>query len=117
MPKLLKTQIRTFLHDYKKRVFELEHDTRLVEQRREQVKRFVHDVLAEKSHYHFHQKIDKAHADTLDLIYDFCHEAMLPPIVSKLAERISVLEARQNAALEMAQKVLDALAAEEEATV
>jgi hypothetical protein len=117
MPKLLKTQIRTFLHDYKKRVFELEHDARQIDQRKEQVRRFVHDILAEKSHYHFHQKIDKAHADTLDLIYDFCHEALLPPVVSKIAERLAVLEARQQAALEMAQKVLDALAAEEEATV
>ena len=117
MAKLLKAQIRGFLHDYKKRVFELEHDAKLVEQRKEQVKRFVGEVLSEKAHYHFHQKIDKAHADTLDLIYDFTHEAVLPPVVARLAERIAVLEARQHAALEMAQRVLDTLAAEEEAAV
>lgn len=115
MPKLLKAQIRTFLHDYKKRVFELEHDGRMVEQRREQVKKFVHEILSEKAHYHFHQKIDKAQADTLDLIYDFCHEALLPPVVTKLAERVAILEERQRAALEMATRVLDALSAEEEA--
>jgi hypothetical protein len=117
MAKLVKAQIRAFLHDYKKRVFEIEHDQGLVAQRKERVQRFVTEVLSEKSHYHFHQKIDKAQADTLDLIYDFCHEAMLPPIVTKLAERISVLEARQHAVLEMAQKVLDVLSAEEEAPV
>ncbi len=117
MPQLLKAQIRGFLHDYKKRVFELEHDGHLLEERRDRVKRFVSDVLSEKAHYHFHQKIDKAHADTLDLIYDFCHEALLPPVVGKLAERIAVLEARQQAAIEMVQKVLDSLAAEEKAAV
>jgi hypothetical protein len=113
MPKLLKAQIRGFLHDYKKRVFELEHDPRHVEQRREQVRRFVNEVLSEKSHYRFHQKIDKTHADTLDLIYDFCQEALLPPIVTRLGERLAVLEARQQAAIEMVQKVLDALAVDE----
>ena len=117
MPKLLKTQIRGFLHDYKKKVFELEHDTRQIELRKDNVKRFVNEVLAEKSHYHFHQKIEKDQAGTLDLIYAFCHEALLPPIVTKLAERIAVLESRQQAALEMAQRVMDSLAAEEEAAV
>ena len=32
MPKVLKAQIRSFLHDYKRRVFEIEHDPKLVEQ-------------------------------------------------------------------------------------
>ena len=117
MAKLLKTQIRSLLHDYKKRVFELEHDERLIQERRDRVKRLANEILSEKSHYHFHQKIDKEHAATLDLIYDFCHEALLPPIVSKLAERIAILEARQQAAIEMAQRALETLAAEEEATV
>ena len=117
MAKLVKAQIRAFLHDYKKRVFEIEHDQAQIEQRKERVRRHVTEILSEKSHYHFHQKIDKAHADTLDLIYDFCHEALLPPVVTKLAERIAVLEARQNAVLEMAQKILDVLTAEEEAAV
>jgi len=116
MPRLLRSQIRGFLHDYKKRVFELEHDPHLVEQRRDLVKRFVGEVLAEKTHYHFHRKIEPAHAETLDLIYDFCHEALLPPVVTRLAERLAILEARQHAALEMAQRVLDTLA-EEEASV
>ena len=110
MPQVLKSQIRSFLHDYKKRVFELEHDGRAIEQRKEQVRRFVHDILAEKSHYHFHQKIDKQHADTLDLIYDFSREALLPPIVSRLAERVALLEARQQAWIDMVHRALDILA-------
>lgn len=116
MPKQLKEQLRHFLHDYRKRVFELEHDPKLVEQRRESVKRFCSEVLDEKAHFHFHNKIDKAHADTLDLIYDFCHEALLPPIVTKITERVAMLEARQQATIDMVQRVLDVLA-QEEATV
>jgi hypothetical protein len=117
MAKLLKTQIRGLLHDYKKRVFELEHDERMIHDRRDRVRRMVAEILSEKSHYHVHQKIDKAQADTLDLIYDFCHEALLPPIVTKLTERIAILEARQQAAIELAQRALETLAAEEEAAV
>ena len=114
MPKVLKAQIRSFLHDYKKKVFELEHDPKMVDQRKEAVTRFVSQVLSEKSHFHFHKKIDPAHAATLDLIYDFSHEAMLPPIVSKLADRILALEARQSAALDLVHRMLEALAMEEE---
>jgi hypothetical protein len=115
--KQLKDQLRHFLHDYKKRVFELEHDPKLVEARHETVKRFCNEVLAEKAHFHFHNKIDKQHADTLDLIYDFCHEALLPPIVTKIAERVAMLEARQQATIDMVQRVLDVLAKEEATAV
>jgi hypothetical protein len=113
MPQVLKAQIRGFLHDYKKRVFELDHEPKHLEHRKEAITRFVSQVLDEKARFHFHQKIDKAQIDTLDLIYDFCHEAMLPPIIGRLAERILTLEARQQAALDLAQKVLDALAQDE----
>jgi hypothetical protein len=114
MPKVLKAQIRSYLHDYKKKVFEIEHDPNVMLQRKEAVQKFVAQVLDEKSHFHFHQKIDPAHADTLDLIYDFCHEAMLPPIIGKIADRVLALEARQQAALDMVQRVLDSLAQEDE---
>ena len=113
MPKVLKAQIRTFLHDYKKRVFEIEHDPKHLEQRKAQVHKVVSQILDEKSRFHLHQKVDATNAATLDLIYDFCHEAMLPPIVGRLAERILALEARQQAAIDLAQKVLDALLQEE----
>ena len=110
MPKLLKAELRSLFHDYKKRVFELEHDVQQVDQRRDTVRRFVTEVLDEKAHYHFHQKVDKQHADTLDLIYDFSREALLPPIVSRLAERVALLEARQQAWIDMVHRALDILA-------
>jgi len=113
MPKVLKAQIQTFLHDYKKRVFEIEHDPKHVEQRKAQVHRVVSQILDEKSHFHLHQKVDASNAATLDLIYDFCHEALLPPVVGRIAERILSLEARQEACLDMVKKMLDAFAQED----
>ena len=113
MPKVLKAQIRSFLHDYKKRVFEIEHDPKHVEQRRAQVQRLVSQILDEKSHFHLHQKVDATNAATLDLIYDFCHEALLPPVVGKIAERILSLEARQEACLDLVHKMLEAFAQDE----
>ena len=110
---MLKAQIRSFLHDYKKRVFEIEHDPKHVEQRKAQVQRLVSQILDEKSHFHLHQKVDATNAATLDLIYDFCHEALLPPVVGKIAERILSLEARQEACLDMVKKMLDAFAQDE----
>jgi hypothetical protein len=112
MTNTLETQLKTFLHDYKKRVFEIEHDAGRIDARRDAVNRFVKEVLDEKSHFHFHSKIDKQHAEMLDLIYDFCHEALLPPVVKRLAERVAVLEERQQAFIEMVKQALGGYAAE-----
>ncbi len=112
MAPLLKTQIHAYLHDYKKRVFELEHDPKLVAARTDHVQRIVKEILGEKSHYHFHQKVDPSNAAMLDLIYDFCHEAMLPPVVTRLAERIAALESRQQASIDLVTRLLEGLSSE-----
>ncbi len=116
MATLEKSQLHAFFRDYKKRVFELEHDTTQLAARQAQVKKSVGEILGEKSHFKFHQKIDPQNAATLDLIYDFCHEALLPPVVTRLVERVAVLEARQVASLELISKVMEHLAIDQKSS-
>lgn len=112
MATLAKSELHAFFHDYKKRVFELEHDSAQIAARQAQVAKSVGEILGEKSRFKFHQKVDPKNAATLDLIYDFCHEALLPPVVTRLVERIAVLEARQAASLDLIAKVMERTADE-----
>lgn len=114
MPKVLKAQLHAFLHDYHKRIFELQHDHGEIEGREKSAAEFVEEVLDQKFHYHFHKKVDPSRAETIQLIHNYCREAMLPPVMSKLTERVILLEQRHGAALELVQSVMDMLAKEQE---
>jgi len=107
MPRLLRAQIHDFLHNYHKAVFELEHNKSLVDARREQAEGIVHELLDQKFHYHFHQKVDTDRAETIQLIHNYCREALLPPVVGRLAERVLLLEQRHAKSLELVEMVLE----------
>lgn len=114
MPKVLKAKLHAFLHDYRKRMFELEHDHGLVDVRAKKTEEFVTQVLDQKFHYHLHKKVDPKRAETIDLIHNYCREAVLPPVVSRLAERILLLQEKHNATLELVHRTLEDLADEVE---
>jgi hypothetical protein len=110
MPRVLKTKLHAFLHDYRKRVFELQHEHDQVDRRRQAAEEFVEEVLDQKFHYHFHKKVDPEQAETIQLIHNYCREAMFPPIMSRLTERVLLLEERHVAALDLVHRILDELA-------
>jgi len=112
MARQLKQQMHAFLHDYRKNVFELEHRPELTAEREQKVREFVDEVLDQKFHYHLHQKVDEQRVEMIQLIYNYCREAILPPVVQRFAERIVVLERRQQLAMEFVERVIDALADE-----
>lgn len=109
MPMQLRAEIHRFLHDYRKSVFALEHDPEAIQTRQQRVESFVHELLDQKFHYHLHQKVDRTRADMIQLIHHYCQEALLPPIVNRLAERVVFMEQRHAKALELVEKVLDKL--------
>mgnify|MGYP003573188590 FL=1 len=115
MPKILKAQIRSFLHDYRKEVFELEHAEDKLEKRRQAAGDFAQDVLDQKFHYHLHKKVDPDRVEVIQLIHNYCTEALLPPILLRLAEEILLGQERHVVALDMVRQVLDTLAEEDEA--
>lgn len=115
MPHRLRAEIHTVLHDYRKAVFELEHDQARVNESKERAKKFTGEILDQKFHYHFHQKVDPQRADTIQLIHNYCREALLPPVLERLAEREFLLEERHQQTLLMVERVMNSFAAEVEA--
>lgn len=115
MPHRLRAEIHQVLHDYRRAVFELEHDEARVLERKEKAKQFTNEVLDQKFHYHFHQKVDAQRAETIQLIHNYCREALLPPVLERLAEREFLLEERHQHALQMVERVMNSFASEVEA--
>ncbi len=116
MPKVLKTQLSSFLHDYKKHVFELEHDARKVEARKLAAGKLAREILDQKFHYHVREKVDASKAEMLQMIHHYCTEALLPPVVMRLAEQYLLAEERHAVTLSVMKDMLEALAEQEPAT-
>jgi len=57
------------------------------------------DVLQQHYRYHFHKLPDANRVEIINMISNYMREAVLPPVVKKMAERHVLLE-RRIAALE-----------------
>ena len=112
MPQRLRQQIHDFLRDYRKEVFALEHKEENVTARSAAAQKFAEEMLDQRFHYHFHQKVDPDRAETIQLIHNYCREALLPPVVTRIAERVLLLEQRHLATIGFVECVLEKLAGE-----
>lgn len=98
MHRVDRSQLREILHDYKRECFRLAHSEER-EQVESEAKRLVDEIVGLKFHYQFHKPVDPERAEILDLIDHYCREAVLPPVLKVLAERIVLIEKRQEAAI------------------
>jgi hypothetical protein len=92
-------KFKELLHDYKRSVFQLSHHQKDVESITQECVHITEDVLQQHYHYHFHKLPDANRAEIINMISNYVREAVLPPVVQKMAERHVVLE-RRVAALE-----------------
>src|SRR5688572_26030594 len=92
-------KLKELLHDYKRNVFQLAHHQKDVESITEECVHMTEDVLQQHYTYHFHKLPDANRAEIINMISNYVREAILPPVVRKMAERHVVLE-RRVAALE-----------------
>ena len=92
-------KLKNLLHDYKREVFQLAHHQKDVESITQECVHITEDVLQQHYRYHFHKLPDANRAEIINMISNYVREAVLPPVVRKMAERHVVLE-RRVAALE-----------------
>lgn len=106
MQNLDRTQVTEILHDYKKECFQYQHSAEHEVVARER-DRLVEEVLAQNFHFHVHKPLDPPSAEILGMIENYTREAVLPPVVAKLAERVVLLEKRHDAAIKAMERLLD----------
>ncbi|MEX1023793.1 MAG: hypothetical protein WD226_01840 [Planctomycetota bacterium] len=88
------SKFKELLHQYKRDVFLLEHHQKDAVEVTKECMELCEDVLAQKYHYHFHKLPDANRAEIINMINNYTREAILPPVVEKLAERQVLLEHR-----------------------
>ncbi|NOT30939.1 MAG: hypothetical protein HOP15_10875 [Planctomycetes bacterium] len=92
-------QFKELLHDYKRSVFQLAHHQKDVDLITKECVQITEDVLQQHYKFHFNKLPDANRAEIINMISNYVREAVLPPVVQKMAERHVVLE-RRVAALE-----------------
>jgi len=92
-------KLKELLHDYKRNVFQLAHHQKDADVIAKECMHITEDVLQQHYNFHFHRLPDADRAEIINMISNYVREAILPPLVTKLAERELVLE-RRVAALE-----------------
>jgi hypothetical protein len=102
-------KLKELLHDYKRNVFQLAHHQKDVEGITRDCMHITDDVLQQNFTYHFHKLPDANRAEIINMISNYMREAVLPPVVNKLAERHVVLERRVEALEKLLAASLEAL--------
>lgn len=106
MHRVDRSKVHEALHDYKRECYQLEHAPEVHDVVVRDAQRLVHDVLAQNFHYHFHKPVNPERAEVFGMIENYTREAVLPPVVGKLVERIVLLEKRHDAAIRCLERVL-----------
>jgi hypothetical protein len=86
--------LKELLHDYKRNVFQLAHHQKDVESITQECVHMTEDVLQQHYRFHFNKLPDANRAEIINMISNYVREAILPPVVTKIAERHVVLERR-----------------------
>ena len=103
---------QNLLHEYKKDVFQIEHNKKDVEDIASECMDVCEDVLQQKYHYHFHKLPDADRAEIINMINNYTREAVLPPVVEKLVHRQVMIEKRFAALVGLVEKMLEQLSQE-----
>ena len=108
----MQRKLKELLHDYKRQVFQLEHHQKDVEGITEQCMHITEEVLQQHYKFHFHKLPDANRAEIINMISNYVREAILPPVVQRLAERHVVQERRIEALEKLLAASLEVLSQE-----
>lgn len=106
MHRVDRSEVQLILHEYKKACFNYQHGTVEHHQVAQEARRFAAEIVAENFHYEFKKPINPERAEIFGMIENYVREAVLPPVLYKLAERIVVLEKRQAAGMRCLEQLL-----------
>ncbi|MCA8942188.1 MAG: hypothetical protein KDB80_06465 [Planctomycetes bacterium] len=105
----MRKKFHALLHAYKVEAFKISHNNECVQDRTRDILQFTEQALNNAYHYQFHGEPDQRRVETLTLIKNFTLEAILPPVVEKLVQRISVLERQHEAMVQLVDGLLEEL--------
>ena len=105
----MRKKFHDLLHAYKVEAFKISHNNECVEERTRDILQFTEQALNNAYHYHFHNEPDPQRVETLTMIKNYTLEAILPPVVEKLVQRIAVLERQHESMVKLVDNLLEVL--------
>ena len=108
----MRKKFHALLHAYKVEAFKISHNNECVEERTRDILSFTEQALNNAYHYHFHNEPDPKRVETLTMVKNFTLEAILPPVVEKLVQRIAVLERQHEEMVALVDSILEELSGE-----
>lgn len=111
----MRKKFHDLLHQYKVEAFKISHNNECVEERTREILDFTEQALNNAYHYQFHKEPDAEKLEILTLVKNFTLEAIMPPVVEKLTQRIVVLERQQEAMVKLVDHILEALSEDSKA--
>ncbi len=111
----MKESFQAMLKNYRKTSFKMYHEHKDVRnQLLAEAKNLAKEQLSQKFQYTFHKDPTEERAEIFNMIYNFTTEALLPPILEKINERIVILEKRHEMLLNMVVEALEVLSEEKQ---
>ena len=105
----MRQKLRKILHQYKVDAFKFSHDHESLDEVAKEALTYSDDVLHNAYKFHFHKLPDASRAEIINMIQNYTVEALLPPVVEKIMQRIVIVEKQQNRMLEMIESMIDEL--------
>ncbi len=105
----MRKKFHDLLHAYKVEAFKISHNNECVKDRTNEILEFTEQALNNAYTFHFHGDPDPAKLETLTEVKNFTLEAIMPPIVEKLVQRIHVLEKQHEAMVGLVDNILEQL--------
>jgi hypothetical protein len=106
MHRLERSRVQEALHEYKKECYLFEHDADRHQDVAKETARIVAGILEQQFHYRFHKPPNPERTEIFTMIENYAREAILPPVLGSLVERIVLLERRHAAALRCMESIL-----------
>lgn len=106
MHRVDRSQVREALHEYKKECYLLEHTSEKHKSVETETRRIVDEILAQNFHYHLRRPINSESAETLGLIESYIREAVLPPVVDSLVEKLVIMEKKHEAGIRCLEQII-----------
>lgn len=105
----MRQKLRQILHAYKVDAFKYAHDHENLEQISKEALTYSDEVLHNAYQYHFHKLPDASRAEIINMIQNYTVEALLPPVVEKIMQRVLIIEKQHRRMLEMIESMIEEL--------
>ncbi|PIE22486.1 MAG: hypothetical protein CSA62_12180 [Planctomycetota bacterium] len=109
----MRQKLRNILHQYKIDAFKFSHDHENLDEIAAEALTYSDDALNNAYNYHFHKLPDASRAEIINMIQNYTVEALLPPVVEKIMQRIVILERQQDRMLKMVESIIEELDSDE----